>query len=179
MTMEKDLNPILIDDNDYTRIVGEDGNSVLVKNSILKDYCQDDSRANMYASADITATLEDVDTWYPMQSPLIIGQNLKDFTFLNGVYTYTGLTTKKFLFNGEASLSTKKSCKITFSLFINDIAVPGITDTLDVSAVDKKEPMGVTSIITLNTGDVVSVKAKTDTSDLEVTVTKMQTTLWR
>jgi len=138
----------------------------------------DPSSGNMYNTVEITAVLAVAGTYYSLESADLDSDNLKDFTFSDGVFTYTGASGKKFLFNGAANISVDKACELTFGLYINTTLVTGGTTPVDITSQNKKANIGIATIVTLNNGDEVRVKAKSDTATTELVVGGINTVLW-
>ncbi len=136
------------------------------------------SRGDMYNTAPVAATLTDADTWYELSSASLIGANLSNFTFSNGEFTYTKATPTTFLFNGAANVAVDKACELTLGLYVNETLVTGGTTPVDIEAQNKKANVGISRIITLENGDKVTVRAKSDTATTGLTVAGINTTLW-
>ncbi len=136
------------------------------------------ARGNMYNTAPISASLSVIGTWYSLESELLSGANLTEFTFSNGVFTYIGDDNKTIMFNGAANVETDKACELTFGLFVNTTLVTGGTTPVDIASQNKKANIGIATIVILNNGDEIRVKAKSDTITTELTVAGINTVLW-
>lgn len=136
------------------------------------------SRGNMYNTVSIVADLVTAWQWYSLEDTNLNSANLKDFTFSNWVFTFTGEDWTKFLFNWAANIKTDKACELTFWLFVNTGLVSWGTTPIDLTAQNKKSNMAIATIITLNNWDEVKIKAKSDTANTELTLLWINTVLW-
>ena len=124
-------------------------------------------------------TLAVADTWYKLTSTNLITGVLNRFTFLDGVYTYTGDDTKDFHFSGTANVSSDKACRITFGLAVDNVVIPGGETPSDVHVVAKTANISISTLIPLlEKNKEVSIWAKSDTASTALTVDTIQTVLW-
>jgi len=136
------------------------------------------SKGNMYNTDTLIATLVDAATWYPMISVDLSANNLQDFTFNNGEFTYTGDSGKSFNFSAHATIEVDKACLMDFALFVNETMVTGATSPVELTASDKKSNIGISTILTLDTNDKVTVRARTSVANTGLTTFSVNNVLW-
>jgi len=117
------------------------------------------------------------DEWYTLSSANLVASELVDFVNVDGVMTYVGSRTMKMLFNGSAYIEASAACEITFGLFVNDVLVDGGITVRDIVSQDKVTGMNNNTIVTLVTGDVVTVKAKSSVALIDLTINTIDLTM--
>ena len=133
----------------------------------------------MYNDDTIVASLAIAGQWYALEHADLLPKHDNLFTFSEGVATYIGVDTLDFSFNGSANISASKVSEITFGLFKNDDVDPeiGATTPVDAATVGKKLNIGIATSITLETGDEVRVKARSDSVNTNLSVYTISTVL--
>ena len=115
--------------------------------------------------------LTSTSVWYLLSSTNLVHSALtKYFSNAEGVVTYTGTQTVKVKFAGSAFVETSKACKLTFQIYVNDVVVAGGSTTRDITASAKISGMDIVKILELEAGDIVTVKANSDTNNTDLTV---------
>ena len=122
-------------------------------------------------------TLTLADTLYTLESTNLIDSKLVDFTNADGILTYTGSRLVNMLFNGSAYVELSVACVITFELHVNDVLVAGGITERDIVAQDKVVGMNNNTIVTLNQGDIVKVKARSSVAGAILTVNTIDLTM--
>lgn len=101
------------------------------------------------------------------------------FTFNpNGTLTYVGPDTC-FLLNGVSDLQVNKQCEITYALYINGALVEGAETPHTFTSAAKTSNIGITRILTLETGDTIEVYAKCNDDTVIATFKSLSVTLWK
>ena len=134
------------------------------------------SFAEIRNETDIVLTLTDADTYYVVKkSDFINYMTLKDFTFdeATGKLTYTGTKTKSIVFWGESIFKLDSADTITYSLFINNAAVPNMNTPVDVNHSNRTNPAGINGAGLVSTGNTLSIRVKCDAAGKEITINSL------
>ena len=125
-----------------------------------------------------TATILSVaGTYYPIEGAFSDG-DCAGFTLDSdtGVMTYTGAG-GCFLFNGSSNLKSDKVATVTYALFVNGVN-SNKTTPMTFEHANAYVDIGITGIATLQRGDELQVKAKSNTTSTTITVANLRVTLW-
>jgi len=137
-------------------------------------------RYNIYNLVRPCATPKELtvaDQLYTLESANLVDSELIDFTNADGILTYTGSRTVTMLFNGAAYVEVDKACELSFELHVNDVLVAGGITVRDIVSQDKVTGMNNNTIITLNQGDVIKVKARSTIAVTTLTVNTIDLTM--
>ena len=119
------------------------------------------------------AILTDANTWYTISDAKLICLHCNKFSNVNGQITYDGPGNFGVLFIGTADIEVDKACRITFQLFKNGVAIPGIHSVKDFFSPAKIGTLAKAHGMDIGVGDVIEVKAKSSVALTTISVTTM------
>jgi len=124
-----------------------------------------------------TATiLADAGAYYQLNGTFSNG-SINGFSLnANGAITYTGAG-GTFLFNGASDLKSDKVAEITYALFCGGINT-GKTTPIQFNHANAYIGIGITGLVDLENGDILTVRAKSDTANTTITVFNLRVTFW-
>jgi hypothetical protein len=124
-----------------------------------------------------TATLTSPETFYQLAG---IKKGLCENIDCNPLAgTFTMRTPGKYKFDGVASISPSKACIIDFAAFVNDIEIPRVRTDLSFLNSQARNTFSGSGFLQLNRGDVVSVRALSDTANVNVSIVHLNINLSR
>jgi len=118
----------------------------------------------------ISATLTTPGTWYEISSSDLITVCNNNFTNVDGSMTYTDTMSRKIKFMGSSAFSTDKACTLEFGVFVNGVFVENAHSKVDIVATTKLGGFSENACLDLKQGDVITIRAKSDTATTEITV---------
>lgn len=87
-------------------------------------------------------------------------------------------TDGEFLFSGSADVALNKAARLTFSLFMDGVLVPGAQTPHDFTSASKVSGISITAFIDVPAGSALEVRAKGDgTLSTELVVNTLNVTL--
>jgi hypothetical protein len=98
---------------------------------------------------------------------------LQNFTFANGLLTFTG-TSAEITFNGDTVIQSDKAANITLTTYLN--AVPVSTTPYSYHTINEKGNFSSNSAVTLVNGDVIKIVAESDVANTTLTFVQAKVT---
>lgn len=137
-------------------------------------------RARAYLSTQTSATLTTSGTYYQLTTNITDGVTgtMNGFTLASGTLTNTSGRQAILHFTGSADGSVDKLCRITFTLFINDVAWSGCSTPVDFNNVGKNKGFSCNSNVVVEAGQTIKVKAKSDTASTTLTLDSFNISFW-
>jgi len=136
--------------------------------SFLSNKRRDVDKSCMRVSTPAATTLTTAGDYYQVAGTFGNGCS-KNFTVAaDGTVTYTGIGAK-FLFSGVSDLQVDKACEITYALEKNSVIDTTSQTPHTFTAASKIDGIAITRIVSLVTGDVLKVMAKSDTNTTSMT----------
>ena len=127
------------------------------------------NRGQSLLSAEFDTVLTNVGQDYPILGTFIDSANRNFTTSAAGEVTLTGIP-GWYAFNGVSNVKSNKVATINYTLFENGVAIPGATTPNTFSNANSYANLSITNIIQLHTGDVLDVRAKSNTISTTLTV---------
>ena len=124
-----------------------------------------------HLASSTTTTCTDADTDYKVGGTWTDGEQCnKDFNYDgSGKITFTGDNGTFFLFNGVSDLEADKVCRVSYTLYINGIAVSGSTTPTDFEHANSIGSISITNFIKLDKDDYIEVYVQSDTAVTDIT----------
>lgn len=126
-------------------------------------------RASMRVDTPSATTITDADTYYQIAGTFTDGETYGFTVATDGTITYNGIGDRLFLVLGNSDLDVDQACKITYALEKNDIIDTTSATPHDFVSPSKVGAIGINRIVKLNNGDVLKIKAKSDTAEISLT----------
>jgi hypothetical protein len=116
--------------------------------------------------------------YYQVQGVFADG-DIKNFSLAaDGTLTYSGMSGNVFLLSGSSDLAGNKVCEVTYSVFVNGVLAPGAQTPHSFKNAAETQNISITGLLSLNNGDAITVRAKSDAANTTITVSTLTVTLW-
>ena len=133
------------------------------------------NKCNSRVTATDTTVLTDAGTYYQVEGTFSNGDCVGFTVDAEGTITYSG-PPRVFQFVGFSDLEVDKACTITYALELNSVIDTATTTPHTFTAASKIDNIGITRVVSLSTGDVLKVKAKSDTAATTMTASTLYLT---
>lgn len=128
------------------------------------------SKGQLVLTAENTTVLTTIGQHYQINGTFVDSINVNFITAADGTMTYNGPSGQIFAFNGVSDLKSDKAATVNYTLFINGVAVSGATTPHTFNNANSYDNISITNLITLTKGDVLTIRAKSDTATTTLTV---------
>ena len=142
----------------------------MAKNTINRSV----DKCNMRVATPAATTITDADTYYSIAGTFTDGACQGFNVASDG--TITCLSSGCFLLNGVSDLQVDKACTITYALEKNSVIDTTSTTPHTFSSASKIDSISITRNVYLEKGDVLKVKAKSDTANTTMTANTLYLT---
>ena len=136
------------------------------------------AKGGVNSNGSFSATLTDKDTYYTLTHVNLIASGLHHFTYnSSGELTYTKSSDGCVVFFGDADISSDTiNIKLTFCIFVNDVAYPNSCTPTDFTAQNRTKNIGINRGLDLEPGDIITIRVMSDTAGVITTVNSFHNT---
>jgi len=128
------------------------------------------SKGQFVLTGEDTTTLTDAGTHYQINGTFVDNVNVNFTTISDGTMTYNGPSGSVFAMNGVSDLKSDKAATVNYTLFVNGAEVSNATTPHTFNNANSYDNISITFLPTLTKGDVITVRAKSDTANTVITV---------